>query len=414
MPDDCSEYRREGLRPRFKGARYAVIYDRRQLVTDRTLEDSSEPKSSRVNGLPPTWSMSRIRSAIAQGLFIGVVIYWAIALALALDPLWRAMALLPSAVFSAVLASRWHKPRGPLLAWSLIIGTFTAILGSWLTISPFSAGGLLIAGAAALPLLPKYRVGAGITLVFTASAISMLSAANDTGEAAVYGLVSVVFGTFWTCMFSISWWTIRVATELEEAHRAHTQLSVYQERYRIAADLHDIQGHTLHLVKLKTTLARKLMRESVDAAESELHEISQMVTDTIAQGQLLAYGQRQLSLPGELANAKNLLEAAGAKVTIKNHADFLSTHEDLASLLLRETTTNILRHTEATKVEISVDRNDISIINDGAELEVRELRGLETLRLRAADAGAELSVHTHNSWFCTKLRTVAERERSQE
>ena len=78
---------------------------------------------------------------------------------------------------------------------------------------------------------------------------------------------------------------------------------------RLAGDLHDIQGDTLHVVKLKIALAQRPHGDT-KRVERELSEIYTLVGDTINQTKELAHAQRRLNLPAELVNAKNLFEAA--------------------------------------------------------------------------------------------------------
>ncbi|MCQ8834211.1 sensor histidine kinase [Streptomyces malaysiensis] len=151
-----------------------------------------------------------------------------------------------------------------------------------------------------------------------------------------------------------------------------------RERMRFASDLHDIQGHTLHVVKLKVALARKLVHRDPGRAEQELREIYSLVSDTITQTKELVYAQRRLNLPAELENAKNLFEAAGIKVHIRRVACTDSRAGELLGQVLRETTTNILRHAQAREVRITLSESGISIVNDG----VPDKAALRTQRSR--------------------------------
>jgi two-component system sensor histidine kinase DesK len=70
--------------------------------------------------------------------------------------------------------------------------------------------------------------------------------------------------------------------------------------------------------------------------------------------------------------------------------------------VLRETTTNILRHSEATRVRIVLSSSGITIGNDGAGGEaVPELRGLSALRQRLTDDGGTLTVTVDDGEFVT-------------
>ncbi|MBB5791155.1 sensor histidine kinase [Jiangella mangrovi] len=193
-----------------------------------------------------------------------------------------------------------------------------------------------------------------------------------------------------------------VVDELEESRRREAELAVVRERVRFASDLHDIQGHTLHVVKLKIALAQKLVHRDPGRVEQELREIHALVSDTITQTKELAYAQRRLNLSAELENAKNLFEAAGIDVRIDRDGDAGPHANELLGQVLRETTTNILRHAQAGQVRITLTPSGIAIANDGApESPLPELGGLAALRDRVAGDGGELTVEQSDGWFLT-------------
>ncbi len=193
-----------------------------------------------------------------------------------------------------------------------------------------------------------------------------------------------------------------VVEELEEARHREAELAVVRERVRFASDLHDIQGHTLHVVKLKVALAQKLVHRDPGRAEQELREIHALVSDTITQTKELAYAQRRLNLIAELENAKNLFEAAGIEVRISRDGDIDPQANELLGQVLRETTTNILRHAQAREVRITLTPSGISIANDGApEGPLAALSGLAALKERVAGDGGDLTVEQRDGWFLT-------------
>lgn len=192
-------------------------------------------------------------------------------------------------------------------------------------------------------------------------------------------------------------------TELEESRGREAELAVARERIRFAGDLHDIQGHTLHVVKLKVALASKLLTTDVTRAERELDEVCALVADTIAQTREVAYGRRTLNLSAELENARTLLEATGAQVDVDGQVAPDAPAADLMAQVLRETTTNILRHSRARTVTIRIADRSIDVLNDGLlGTQTSHLRGLQTLARRAADAGGEVTAGVEASSFRTR------------
>jgi len=253
-------------------------------------------------------------------------------------------------------------PRRRALA-AVGVGLYVALVGTWGLVSagPFSAGALI-----SFVILPT-----GITVVLI-------------------------------CLRLPNKGFYDVMTELEEAREREAELAVVRERVRFASDLHDIQGHTLHVVKLKIALAQKLLRADTERAEQELRETYDLVGDTIAQAKELAYGRRRPNLSAELENARNLLEAAGIHVRVDHPPSVRPQPGDLLAQVLRETTTNVLRHSRATLVHVAVTERGITIVNDGVDGHPPPtLRGLSLLASRVADNGGTLTAELADDRFRT-------------
>ncbi|GAA3013979.1 sensor histidine kinase [Streptosporangium longisporum] len=320
---------------------------------------------------------------------------------------WQALVLGLGVAAALVFFVRWaardtSRVAIPCLAvtaavWALgalVMGTGTAFYG------------ILIVGSLAVPRLPRHRGLAVIGLVFYVAAVGaarlLVTREDVPGVLIAYvilpaGVTAVVIGL----MFPNQRFYGLVA-ELEEAREREAELAVVRERMRFASDLHDIQGHTLHVVKLKIALARKLVHSDAERVEQELREVHALVGDTIARTKELAYAQRRLNLSAELENAKNLFEAAGIRVRVDREAEVDPHVGELLGQVLRETTTNILRHAQAGQVRITLTGTGITIVNDGArEAPPPELRGLATLGERVAGNGGELTVEQKDGRFLT-------------
>ncbi len=188
--------------------------------------------------------------------------------------------------------------------------------------------------------------------------------------------------------------------QLDEARRASAELAVAKERYRFATDLHDIQGHTLHVIRLKTRLAQKLLDRDPAAARAQLVEADELIGETLANTRSLAFGERRVSLASELANAGELLAAAGIRWTVDGTADAAASHE-LLGLVVRETTTNILRHAQPTEVTVTVAPGRLRIENDGSKDTTRPLSGLARLAERFEAEGGVLRTTRTGDRFVT-------------
>ncbi|ANZ43240.1 histidine kinase [Lentzea guizhouensis] len=320
---------------------------------------------------------------------------------------WEAGVLVVGVAAAVVAVVRWAKDdvlahAVPLLATCAAVWLF-GVLVSGSTTAFYS---ITVVGPLIVPELPRRRVAAAVALVaFVAAggaARLLVTSENRGGTAFEYVLVPTVVVIVVLGFMFANRAFYRVLAELDEAREHEAELAVARERIRFASELHDIQGHTLHVVKLKTALAEKLVRRDAGRAEEELREIHDLVGDTIRQTKELAYAQRRLNLVGELENAKNLFEAAGIRVRIIREAPVHGRAGELLGQVLRETTTNILRHAQAGQVRITLAENGITIVNDGARGDgPPELRGLSTLRERLAGEGGELTVSQTGGEFVT-------------
>lgn len=200
-------------------------------------------------------------------------------------------------------------------------------------------------------------------------------------------------------LFTIYTWGLYL--EIDAARRGAAALAVAQERYRFAADLHDIQGHTLHVIRLKTRLAGRLLDSDPAAARQHLAEAEALIEETLANTRSLAFGDREVALAAELANAVELFSAAGIRCTVDG--DPAATRADeLFGLTLRETTTNILRHSQARSVGITIEPGRLEIVNDGSPDASRPPSGLGRLGERFEEVGGMLRTRSHGGSFTTE------------
>jgi two-component system sensor histidine kinase DesK len=320
---------------------------------------------------------------------------------------WEAVVLGLGVAAAAVVVARWTEDRLSRVAFPCLVVTAAVWLFGVLVGDCHTAFyGLTVAGPIIAPQLPRHRVAAavGLTAFVTAvGAARLLVSHEDVGRVLLlYVLVPTAVTVLCIGAMFANQAFYNLQAELQEARERETELAVARERIRFASELHDIQGHTLHVVKLKTALAEKLVRADADRAAEELREIHALVGDTIKQTKELAYAQRRLNLSAELENAKNLFEAAGIRVRVVREAEVDARASELLGQVLRETTTNILRHAQAEQVRITLSDAGITIVNDGARADpLPELGGLSTLMERVAGDGGELTVEQKDGHFLT-------------
>jgi two-component system sensor histidine kinase DesK len=295
-----------------------------------------------------------------------------------LPPLWI---LLPAlavslAVWIACLMTRGAPLVSVLLSLSIV---------QLISVQPRRYRWPALAAGALLVLLP---VGAFAAL-----------RADDFWEPwAVSAVIAFVAAALTILLNGYSW---GLYLQLDEARKVSAELAVAKERFRFAADLHDIQGHTLHVIRLKTQLAQKLLDRDPAAARAHLAEADQLIAETLANTRSLAFGERQVSLSSELANAGELLTAAGIGWHVDGAIGAGPPHE-LFGLVVRETTTNILRHAQPTEVRVALAPGRLRIENDGSATSARPLSGLARLGERFEAAGGVLRTTRNGDRFVTE------------
>lgn len=160
-----------------------------------------------------------------------------------------------------------------------------------------------------------------------------------------------------------------------ELTEVNTQLVQQEERQRIARDLHDTLGHTLTMIKVKTELTTKLVDKDTMRVKDELNDILATTRTALKQVRELVSDMNFISLESELSHCKQHLQTADISIKIKNNCPKLllaSVEETMLSLCLRETTTNIIKHSQAKKCQIDINYMHgilkIIVVDDGIGL----------------------------------------------
>jgi two-component system, NarL family, sensor histidine kinase DesK len=183
-----------------------------------------------------------------------------------------------------------------------------------------------------------------------------------------------------------------IAAQAELAERA-----VQDERARIAGDLHDILGHSLTVVTVKAELAQRLLDVDLDRARQELADLEALARDALADVRATAMGVRGISLPGEIAAAREALAAANVEACLPGAADDVPTrNRELFAWTIREAVTNVVRHAGAHHVQVLLDPASVEIIDDGVGGAVVAGQGLAGLRRRAEAVGGRLIAGTRD------------------
>jgi two-component system sensor histidine kinase DesK len=213
-----------------------------------------------------------------------------------------------------------------------------------------------------------------------------------------------VYGWIWPVIFTIMigatnmhhQQVARSNAQLRLAHDEIEHLAKVAERERIARDLHDLLGHTLSVIILKSELASKLADRDIDRARSEIHDVERISRDALAQVRNAVRGFRSRGLQAEIDSAREALSTAN--VTLEADVEPLAlqpSHEAVLALAIREGVTNVVRHARATHCAIRLAASDnahVLTISDNGHGGAATLgNGLMGMRERVESLGGTLA-----------------------
>ncbi len=195
---------------------------------------------------------------------------------------------------------------------------------------------------------------------------------------------------------------IALNRELQEAREELARSAVADERMRFARDLHDLLGHSLSLIALKSELARRLAEVDPPRARQEMADVEEAARRALAEVRDAVSGYRQVSCAQALAEARAALTGAGVAVRLPDVVPVLPGGVDAAlGWVVREATTNVLRHSGAARVTVELTEDGVravlTVTDDGAGTGERLTvlggygAGLAGLRERVAALGGELA-----------------------
>ncbi len=215
----------------------------------------------------------------------------------------------------------------------------------------------------------------------------------------------------------------RMNRRLRKANEEVEQLAKVAERERIARDLHDVLGHTLSVITLKSELAGKLLDRDPERAKKEIHEVEEISRQALSDVRDAIRGYRSKGLAAELAQAKSTLETAGLTVQCDASTSMKipAMQESVLSLAVREAVTNVVRHAQASSCRMRLEQQNgacrLEIHDDGQGFSTMEGNGLRGMRERVEMLGGTL-VRTNKSGtmliITLPLREFAMKEEGQE
>ena len=328
----------------------------------------------------------------------------------------------------------FFDPEFGLVDWVLTGGLVAVFLPLYLTNFARSGRGALVGviATALLGVLGMF-INTGSSAFFIYAACGAPHVVSKPRQAvvlmaAIFGLVTLAFflsplslpDRFWAffpaALFAPVLGTVnifeaekgRANAKLRLAHAEIERLAKVAERERIARDLHDLLGHTLSVITLKSELASKLARTDPVRAGTEMAEVAQVSRQALRETREAVRGYRLRDLSGELGAAKEMLEAAGVRLDyFAQPLTLTPAQEGALALALREAVTNVVRHAHATHctVRLTQEARRVRLVveDDGTGKRAADGAGVTGMRERAALLGGGLNVSAHRSGTCLEL-----------
>jgi signal transduction histidine kinase len=294
----------------------------------------------------------------------------------------------------------------------------TPVVRHW----PLRARSLTLSAQAAatyLPLLwigPPWTVACGflsgaVLLALRSRVRWLLFAAVAASAIPILGMAGIAPGTLAIGVLgSVASTAQALVFDARATRQSLVRVAIAQERLRVAQDLHDLLGYRLSAITLKTELAYRLLPDSPDRARELLAEVLNAARQALVDMYGAATGSRSITLVAEAESALATLSAADIDGRVDIFCGPLPRHvETVLAIALRESITNVLRHSKAQECQVEVVEETgwvrLHVANDGMD-PVYESQpgpagnGLRNLQSRLEGVGGRFSAGLDNAgWF---------------
>ncbi|MEO7193890.1 MAG: sensor histidine kinase [Pseudonocardiaceae bacterium] len=310
-----------------------------------------------------SWSRGRRRDRIGASLFL----FWLLPTTISALHMGRpaALSLVLTVVYAASflcvwwLAPGWSPPgRIALVCLLFVVGLgYLVVAGS--ASSPSVLGYALSASILLLPLGWAPWIGV-VCVAGCALATWWVDGRVDLDATLILALIAVI-----TLSLSRS---ARLLGKLRQARSEVRTLAVAGERARLARDLHDVLGHSLTTITVKTSLARRLLEGDApkDRVLEEIRDTEDLSRRALADIRSTVSGQRRMSLAAELVSARAALRAAGIDADLPHAVDdVVASLEEPLAYVLREGVTNVVRHSGAARCTVRLGARWLEIRDNG-------------------------------------------------
>ncbi|MCX4772907.1 sensor histidine kinase [Streptomyces sp. NBC_01285] len=272
---------------------------------------------------------------------------------------------------------------------AVTLGLAAGYGGSWLLFFPLLS---LACGT----VLRKQWLAVGLLVLAVAACVVAVWRGDSASTPWTLAYGTFISGAVTAALLTLSETVMELRSTRQELARA----AVEKERLRFSRDLHDLLGHTISVIVVKSEAARRIAPHDMDEALRQVTDIESVGRQALTEIREAVTGYREGSLATELDRARSALTAAGIEPTVRRSGPPLSPQtEALLGWVAREAVTNVLRHSAATAcafvIDGTSDRVRLTVTDDGRNPAAPPTpgiggTGLKGLSERLAAAGGSL------------------------
>ena len=172
------------------------------------------------------------------------------------------------------------------------------------------------------------------------------------------------------------------------------QLLLAQQRESLGRDVHDLLGHSLTVITVKTELARRMVERDPQRAIAELDEVLALSREAAGEVRQAVGGLHSPEWAAQLRAARTALDAAAIEARLPGPAGLPAEQQTLLAWCLREAVTNVIRHAQATVCTVEAGPGRLVVEDDGVGTDpgAGTGNGLRGMRERVRQAGGELTL----------------------
>jgi len=328
-------------------------------------------------------------------------------------PWWVVTAAVTSVVLFLPLYWAFYRSSSKLRLWLLLA---VACIGY--AVIPFGGGGgtyLIFASGMIASLLPLWRGVALAAALFALLGVEFMLLVPKEAMPLSTFLINLLVGAIVFAGVVAARNRERRHAELRLTQDEVKRLASLAERERIGRDLHDLLGHTLSVVVLKSQLAARLLEHDTAAAHAQINEVERVAREALTQVREAVAGIRANGLQAELAAARLALLSGEISLDHKLATiDIPLSIEAALALALRESVTNVMRHARARRVDVELTQDPrggivLRIADDGRGGVSSEGHGLTGMRERLRAVGGTVEIESPNG-AGTRLSLLVPRE----